>query len=167
MGSGKLIKLAIKKYGIENFSKEILFFCDSEEEMNRKEAELVVLSETTYNLCPGGVGGFTYINQNCHNNKGNHRRTGNYGFVIRPTVFDSEKISQRLKEYYQRCGSHWTGRTHRESSKNKMRNHRRQDGPKNSQWGTCWVTDGKTSKKIPRTELEDYLHKGFSKGRTM
>lgn len=63
MGSGKLISLAIKKYGIDSFKKEILFECLSEQEMNDKEKELVVPNlETNYNLCPGGQGGFGYIN---------------------------------------------------------------------------------------------------------
>ena len=54
MGSGKLLKLAIKKYGIDNFTKEILFVFDNEQEMNDKEKELVVVSEESYNLCEGG-----------------------------------------------------------------------------------------------------------------
>ena len=62
MGSGKLLKAAIKKYGIENFTKEILFVFDNEEEMNQKEKELVILSESSYNLCEGGKGGFSYVN---------------------------------------------------------------------------------------------------------
>lgn len=61
MGSGKLIQSAIKKYGIENFTKEILHICKTEEEMNLLEKKLVVISENTYNLCEGGKGGFSYI----------------------------------------------------------------------------------------------------------
>lgn len=57
MGSGNLIKRAIKKYGLENFSKEILFVFDNEQEMNEKEKELVVVSEKTYNIALGGYGG--------------------------------------------------------------------------------------------------------------
>lgn len=68
LGSGKRLRLAFTKYGIDNFQKEILASFDTEEEMNRKEAELVTeefcLSEKTYNLCVGGRGGFSYINRN-------------------------------------------------------------------------------------------------------
>ena len=68
LGSGKLLKRAISKYGIENFTKEILHVFDNEQDMNLKEAELVVVSEETYNLCEGGKGGFGYINLIGHNN---------------------------------------------------------------------------------------------------
>ena len=64
MGSGKILLQSIEKNGIENFSKEILFIFDNEEEMNLKEKELVTISEQTYNLCEGGQGGFSYINNN-------------------------------------------------------------------------------------------------------
>jgi hypothetical protein len=62
MGSGKLIKLAIEKHGIENFEKQILHVFQTENEMSKAEAELVVLCEDSYNLCFGGGGGFDYIN---------------------------------------------------------------------------------------------------------
>jgi group I intron endonuclease len=63
MGSGKRLKLAYQKYGIENFEKEILHVFDNEEDMKNKEKELVVLSEMSYNLCDGGKGGFGYLNR--------------------------------------------------------------------------------------------------------
>jgi hypothetical protein len=61
LGSGKLILYAIKKYGKENFTKEILFIFDNKLDMFKKEIELVTedfcLREDTYNMFPGGSGG--------------------------------------------------------------------------------------------------------------
>ena len=61
IGSGKLLKQAVKKYGKHNFTREILSFFDSKEEAYNEETYLVdnkwVLNENTYNLCIGGEGG--------------------------------------------------------------------------------------------------------------
>ena len=66
MGSGKYLIHAQRKYGIENFTKEILFIFDDPIKMYEKEAELVnddfLSEESTYNLKRGGFGGFDYIN---------------------------------------------------------------------------------------------------------
>lgn len=60
-GSGKFIKTAIKKYGKENFIKEVLFVFETEAEMNSKEKELIteefVSRKDTYNAGIGGEGG--------------------------------------------------------------------------------------------------------------
>ena len=61
IGSGKALVQAIKKYGRQNFKFEILFYLNSEEEMNAKEKEIVteefVKNPQTYNLTVGGEGG--------------------------------------------------------------------------------------------------------------
>lgn len=41
MGSGIILKRAIKKYGAENFLKEWLMLCEDEEEMNYMERVFV------------------------------------------------------------------------------------------------------------------------------
>ena len=59
MGSGKLIKLAYNKYGVENFSKQILHFADTESELNDLEMFYIKdLDAKTngYNLTDGGEG---------------------------------------------------------------------------------------------------------------
>ena len=60
MGSGLEIGRAIKKYGIENFTKEILFCFDKESDAFLKEGELVtqefVNRDDTYNMIVGGKG---------------------------------------------------------------------------------------------------------------
>ena len=61
LGSGRALKHAIKKYGKNAFSKEILFVFNTEQEMDQKEIELVTeeiaKSSDYYNMSPGGEGG--------------------------------------------------------------------------------------------------------------
>jgi hypothetical protein len=61
LGSGIALKRAIKKYGKEFFTKEILFNFSTNKEAFLKEAELVneefVLRKDTFNLSVGGCGG--------------------------------------------------------------------------------------------------------------
>lgn len=73
MGSGVAIKCAIAKYGIEAFDKIILEECDSYEHMYRREKELVTIGEHSYNLMPGGEGGWLYA-RSCINETSNTKR---------------------------------------------------------------------------------------------
>lgn len=61
LGSGKRLKQAIEKYGIENFKKEILKYFDDEKSMFEYEAQIVtekvVKDRNTYNVALGGFGG--------------------------------------------------------------------------------------------------------------
>lgn len=65
LGSGVAIQRAVRKYGKENFSKEILQFFDSYEEMAAGEKELVteevLKNPKCYNLTLGGKGSFSHI----------------------------------------------------------------------------------------------------------
>jgi len=62
MGSGILIKKALIKYGVENFTKNILLECISEDEAYKKEFEAIegvkaYNNSMYYNLRGGGKGG--------------------------------------------------------------------------------------------------------------
>jgi hypothetical protein len=167
MGSGKLIRRAIEKYGIKNFHKEILFIFESEEEMNAKEKELVVVSKETYNLCEGGKGGFGYINTTGKNLYGRNAENGavalraahRAGIITKPKP---ENISAGVKRHYQENGSHWLGKKHTEATKKKVgaANSIKQRGNKNSQYGTFWVTNGIENRKV-----RDEIPEGFRRGR--
>ena len=60
MGSGVALKNSLKKYGKENFNKEILSFFETEKELYKAEETLVseefIKSKDNYNLVVGGVG---------------------------------------------------------------------------------------------------------------
>jgi hypothetical protein len=178
MGSGKILKRAIEKHGLDNFTKEILFIFDNEEHMNAKEKELVVVSEETYNFCEGGKGGFGYINRNGINKR------------FKPQKEETKlKVSVGLKKYYdknpneagrsiffanKKCKEKypngvWKNKLHREETKSKIGNANKisQLGSKNSQFGTCWITDGKQNKKIKKEDIDKWFCLGYYKGRML
>lgn len=65
LGSGKLLKLAIKKYGKDNFVKELLETCDSLIELEEREKYWIKKLNSIkngYNLTEGGSGGDTFTN---------------------------------------------------------------------------------------------------------
>ena len=64
LGSGILLKQAIRKYGKSNFKKEILYTSDSEEDLRIMEKHYIELENAVensnyYNLHDGGQGGDT------------------------------------------------------------------------------------------------------------
>jgi hypothetical protein len=71
LGSGKLLKKAIYKYGRKNFKKEILYVFPSREEALLKETEIVtpefIKKDNNYNLKSGGEGGWDHINERLKN----------------------------------------------------------------------------------------------------
>ncbi len=172
MGSGKLLLRSIKKYGIENFKKEILFRFDNEAEMNAKEAELVTEEfcdrDDTYNLCPGGKGGFGYINKSVLTTE--DRKTFGRMGGIKLKGRKSENFSSIVKSLHQagmyKYGN-FKGKEHTEeweqihSSVMKEKS----AGSKNSQYGTMWITNGQENKKIKK-EIE-IIPEGWYKGRCM
>lgn len=184
MGSGKLIFRAIKKHGLENFKKEILHVFDNEEDMNDKEKELVVVSEETYNLCPGGHGGFGYINSNNLAFGGNQKEASERGWEsllkkmqkdknfskkrIQDSLRGLELASKALKEKYPNGTKGFLGKNHKKETKIKMSLSQKgkHSGEKNSQYGTCWITNGIENKKIKKKELDIWIELGYLKGRS-
>lgn len=180
MGSGKILKKAILKYGIDNFKKEILHIYDNEYDMRKKEKELVVISEQTYNLNEGGYGGFGFINHHKLNN--GHRSEESENKRLRSlSIHRKEKCKESselefmnkiakkgrevVKEKYPK--GTFKGRNHSIESKKLIgeNNKIKQLGERNSQYGTCWVTKNGKSIKIQKEELDTYLSMGYNRGR--
>lgn len=176
MGSGKLLNRSIKKYGKKNFKKVILHVFDTEEEMNLKEKELVTeefcSSDSNYNLCPGGHGGWGYINLNDDLRTKGHSKEMYKRISISLSGRIRNDISSRVKKEYQNgrkpsgafTGEYWKGRTHSKKTREKMSLVDR-TGSKNSQYGTMWITNGIENKKIKKDI--DTIPEGWYKGRKL
>lgn len=68
LGSGKLLNLAIKKYGRDNFKKEIIKIANSAQENAQNEKEIIkeynaIADRNFYNIHEGGFGGDTWSGQ--------------------------------------------------------------------------------------------------------
>lgn len=173
MGSGKLLRRAIDKHGINNFHKEILHICEDEDHMNLLESILVVPdSEINYNLCEGGQGGWGYINQELSDYMRSKRienlnKTRNRDSISKATKHSSSTMRETHRHGKIRYNT-FTGKSHSEEWKQQqsliMRE--KQKGTKNSQYGTCWITNGHVNKKIKKDELNFWLESGYTKGRS-
>lgn len=114
MGSGKRLHYAYDKYGIENFSKEILEYFDTKEEAFQYEydhiTEEMITSDECYNLQGGGRGKNSTGCVNIIDENGNHRQVstndpkwldGTYVSISknRKCIYDTKE--KRLRNVYQ------------------------------------------------------------------
>lgn len=178
MGSGKVIKQAISKYGIENFEKKILEVFDNPEDMFRMESVLVDhLDPNTYNIKEGGKGGFDHINNNRKpEDYESLSRIGNE--ALRQRRLDDPDFTKREKEQCAVAGRmgglrlkelgrlpSFEGQKHNEESKRKIGEaNKKLVGRRNSQYGTMWITNGRDNKKLKKKET---IPDGWYKGRTL
>lgn len=104
-GSGKLLKQAINKYGIENFTNEIIDIAESKEELDKKEQYWIEwykekFPDKIYNIAPGGTGGDVINNLSKADRENfikkmtkiNRERCGSIEF--------KQKTSERMKKKY-------------------------------------------------------------------
>jgi hypothetical protein len=134
LGSGKLLKRAIEKYGPDSFTREILQFFDKPEDAFEYEKEIVnrdyVKREDTYNL---SVGGNVCILYGEHNGFYGKKHSPETVSIIREknqgkkhTDEAKEKISHASKanwenpEYRSKMIEKFTGRVFTEETKQKI-----------------------------------------------
>jgi len=182
MGSGTLIKRAIKRYGVSSFSKEIIRICSSFEEMNNLEREIVnedfIKREDTYNINLGG--GACYdakLNPDSSVEQSRRNKIRETNRIKFPkggprTTRESAAKGAATRSRLMACGElqpSWVGRSHSETSKQKMRETRKekphQIGEGNSQFGTMWITHPEHGNK--KVRKDEPLPDGWTKGRKM
>jgi hypothetical protein len=170
-GSGTLLLQAIEKYGIKKFTKEIILECNSEEELDQKEREIVneefIARLDTYNIRIGGTGGgsggdMTIPSKTLH-------------ILMKDEEWKKEwqqKIKAGLDLYYQKnpgAMKRFFGKQHTEETKKIISRSKKGKGlgASNSQYGTCWITKNGINKKILKTDLIKYTKQGWFKGRVL
>jgi hypothetical protein len=179
MGSGKALNEDYDEYGIENFTKEILFIFETEDEALEKEREIVnyefIYKNDNYNLAIGG--GTLELTEEKRKEKNrkaalkmNEINWNDPEFIKRAKKRSSNTFKKLHKEGKVKPFD-WTGKKHTKESKKKMsKSHKgKHDGEKNSQYGTCWIhhLEKEENKKIKKEELKSYLNEGWIKGRKM
>ena len=195
LGSGTMLKRAIKKHGINNFVKEYLFIFDNEEDMNNKEAELVseefIKEDTNYNLALGGRGSWSYANNHplqeeyrklARDTFQNLLKDDNYRNRFSKTIFDIWKNKsdidknitlenlKRASKIAQKNHPNGTffGKKHTEEFKEHIGkiNSIKQKGSNNSQYGMMWIYS--LEEKISkRISKDEFIPEGWYKGRKM
>ena len=192
LGSGTVIKRAIKKHGADRFKKEVLFVFLTAKEAADKEAELLLaekVSPLCYNLHEGGSGGFEYINKHYAHMK---RKLFKKAEIVRLEKLRTdpefrkrvgERISKAQRKKYKSDPEFleaarrrvlllqpsavevWRGQKHtKETRKILSDNHR---GERNSMCGMHWMynDDTQQSKRFPKNETTAQQQVGWQLGR--
>jgi hypothetical protein len=154
-GSGKLITAAFKKYGQENFKKNILCYGDFDQQQIDQYEKCIIrmmraVGKAEYNIANGGLWGFPWSLVPKESLSAGQKRRFN-------KIEEREKVSKRIKNLWKTEGYK---EKHRESQKNGKPNKSigskgkhwkcpegHSKGEKNSQFGTHWYTNGQESIK--------------------
>lgn len=160
MGSGKILHQAYEKYGIENFTKEIIQYCSSLKEVSDLEKEIVnetlINDPQCYNIIKGGyyldeetlkqIGKFNSKNQTGEKNS-------QFGKCWIYKDNECKFIPKEQLNIYLEIG--WKeGRIIKDTSKIKNANSNR-----------CWVHKGEIIHFIQKNDLDIYLKNGFTLGK--
>ena len=176
LGSGKILGYSRHKYGDENHVREILEYLPSRIVLKEREKEIVneelLAQPLNINLKYGGDGGWDHLNDSSPDHLLRCRAGGKIGGpkTIKNNALKITK-SSRLRgiETAKKNNSHFTlgmlGKVHSDLAKNRMS--ASGTAEKNSQFGTCWVTNGVKPIKIKKENLDEYLSNGYSRGRTI
>lgn len=195
MGSGLRLRRSIRKYGVDNHTKEILEFSPTREVLILRETEIVnkelIADENCMNLKEGGTGGFSSEEHKIKfftdgvktgrekTNKLLKEKFGDnfqseIGKIFRISLENDEKLKTEwiLKTKIGLINAGFSegtfkNKNHSQETKLLMSESSKGQGigETNSQYGTCWITKDGLNKKIKKEELDSHLNEGWIKGR--
>ena len=189
LGSGKILGYSRKKYGDENHTREILEMLPSREALKAREKEIVnealLADSLNINLKYGGDGGWDHIktlpgykkqlelagknggfsNQHLWSQQTKQRvskKQSTAGKITMQTLHTNRKDEMRIFLNNATCAAKKPSAI--EKRKKTFAERKHSVGERNSQFGTCWVTNG-TPIKIKKEQLDKYLSNGYYRGR--
>lgn len=162
LGSGKRLGYSRKKYGNKQHTKVILEMLSSREELKLREKELVnsdlLKHPQCMNLQEGGGGGFA----------GEEHRNAFINSSRTACLKGTEKAKQISRKAFETMRLRGTfvkpPRTKGTLGLKFKKTPGSAVGERNSQYGTCWVTNG-AAIKIKKEQLDEYLSRGYRRGR--
>lgn len=161
IGSGKLLNKAYKKYGIENFKKEIIKFCNSLEKVSILEKQIVNKDLLNNPLCYNLILGGYYLDEETLNHIGklnskNQKGKNNSQFGTKWINDGESNIKVKLENLEIYLNNGWKlGRFIKNTNNIKNANQNR-----------CWVFKDNKSYHINKNDLQKYLNNGYIQGRT-
>lgn len=169
MGSGKILKNAINKHGIESFRKDILEFFENRELMYVRESEIVteefLARDDVYNLRRGGSGGFDWINNSGLNgsDKGVEKRTELLKTDWKEEWKKSHQIGITKRVQYDKENKLGLWSPEYVSPFNSIElQHELMERARRANLGSTFINNGKINKKIKKNES---IPEGWVKGR--
>ena len=169
LGSGKQLRSAIRKHGVENFKVEILEYLPDLSSLILREKEIVdkdILKDPyCMNLMIGGKGGFISDEQQLRRSIAGTLR---HKYLLETSEEYKTNYLRNFKAGIDRLyESGFYYKKHSHETKKKMSESRKGTGigSNNSQYGSCWVTNGNDNKKIKKENLETFINLGWKKGR--
>lgn len=161
LGSGLVLRRAIRKYGEKNFKREILEFCDNREILAKREEAIVtqklINNRLCMNLALGGEG-----NGGIKSKEHARKFHSNGGRAVRKILSDRHAYKMKNDPTYRMkvCNKlkgqqNFKDKKHTEESRKQMSESHKGKSLKesNSQYGTIWITDGIINKKIKKDEF--------------
>ena len=176
MGSGKILRYSIRKYGVDNHTKEIVEYCDTRETLVLREIELVtkelISDGFCMNLKEGGSGGFSSEEHKLKFIESAKKTQ------IQNLLAKDEKLREKHNElssinmkklnldgkvkYDNRKGTNLSEKHKKLLSELKKG---QGTGESNSQYGTCWMTKEGVNKKVKKEDIDTWTNEGWVKGR--
>ncbi len=160
LGSGKILKRSIAKYGVDAFDKEICFVYDNAVEAFAKEKLLVRVhrrNKLCMNIREGGAGGWGYINEN----------------GLRPVTPPNFPLLGRIAAHQKMLADPMRLLRRRIRARDKVLTTRGQKTTGQAvhalnmlfQPRLNWVTNGQDVKHVPAAQLPKWLDAGWQQGK--